>query len=173
MGSTQIFTDAPFSELSELPKDIINFGFYTCFCFQWTIFENFVKKSIMDLVHHRLLPLEVGRKLKTLERRTWDFFKYIDEKHVFGCTPFTTVLPVAGWIPKFENCDFKDLDCILRQRNRFIHAVENPLILPSKKEVEKEQSYERSMWILRQFAGNLDQDVQNIRMHSSRPTGST
>ena len=171
MGTTQIFSDAPFPELSELPKDIISFGFYTCFCFQWTLFENFVKQSVMGLASNDLLPSQVASDLQARELRTRAFLKYIDEGHVFGHTPFTTVLPVAGWIPQFENCDFQDLDMIREQRNKFIHAVESPSILPNS-EIEKERLYERSMWILRQFASNLNQDVQNIRGNSSEPSGS-
>jgi len=39
IGTTGIFQEASFPELTELPTDMVNFGFYTCFCFQWTLFE--------------------------------------------------------------------------------------------------------------------------------------
>jgi hypothetical protein len=171
MGTTQIFTAAPFPQLSELPKDIVNFGFYTCFCFQWTLFENFVKQSVLGLAADGLLPAQVASDLQARELRTRGFLKYIDEGRVFGHTPFTTVLPIAGWTPQFQSCNFQDLDLIREQRNRLIHAVENPSILPAT-ELEKERLYERSMWILRQFAGNIYQDIQNVRGQSSESTGS-
>lgn len=171
MGTTQVFTDAPFSQLNELPKDIVNFGFYTCFCFQWTLFESFVKQSIMDLAGADLLPTQVVSGLKARESGTKAFLQYIDKGHVFGHTPFTTVLPIMGYTPKFEKCDFRDLDLIREQRNQFIHALKNPSILPAT-EPEKERLYERSMWILRQFAGNIYQDIQNIRGQSSESANS-
>jgi hypothetical protein len=171
MGTTQVFTDAAFPQLSELPTDIVNFGFYTCFCFQWTLFENFVKQSVMGLAAEGLLPTQVASNLQARELRTRAFLKYIDEGHVFGHTPFATVLPITGWTPQFENCNFQDLDLIREQRNRFIHAVENPSILPAT-EIEKERLYDRSMWILRLFAGNIYQDILNVRGQSSESAGS-
>jgi hypothetical protein len=162
MGTTRIFTEAPYPELRKLPDDMVNFGFYTCFCFQWTLFENFVKQSVMGLAADRLLSPQIASDLQARELRALAFLKYIDEGHVFGHTPFKTVLPIIGWTPQFQSCDFQDLDRIREQRNKLIHAVGNPSILPTT-ELEKEQLYERSMWILRQFAGNLDQNVQKIR----------
>jgi hypothetical protein len=166
MGTTGIFEETPYSELRSLPTDIVNFGFYTCYCFQWTLFENFVKHCVLSLVYDELLPCQIGSKLKARERQTFKFLHYLDSGHVFGHSPFTTDLPVTGWTPQFEHCDFTDLDAIREQRNKFIHAVENASILPGS-EIEKERLYERSMWILRQFAGNIDQDAQNLRMPSS------
>ena len=166
MGTTGIFAEAPYSQLQSLPTDIVNFGFYTCYCFQWTLFENFAKHSVLGLAEDSLLLPRVSSRLRELDRRTNGFFRYLDSGAVFGHSPFTTVLPLAGWTPQFETCTFADLDSIREQRNKFIHAVENPAILPNT-DIEKERLYERSMWILRQFAGNIDQDVQRIRGSST------
>ena len=170
MGTTQIFAEAPFAQLEGLPTDLVNFGFYTCFCFQWTLFENFVKDAVFGLVAESLLAPDIAGELHRRTLRTKAFLQYIDEGRVFGHTPFTTILPIVGWSPKTETCNSSDLDRIRDLRNEFIHAVESRSILPSS-EVEKERLYERSMWILRQFAGNVDLDVQRMRTKSELAPG--
>jgi hypothetical protein len=167
MGTTGIFEEAPYPEFADLSQDIVNFGFYTCFCFQWTLFENFTNQSLMELVSKDFLPSQVASDLQSKKRKTREFLKYIDQGHVFGHTPFTCLLTIADWIPRTENCDFQDLDTIRDLRNKFIHGVENPSILP-KTEMEKERIYERSMKILRQFARNIDNDVEKIRRSFDR-----
>lgn len=158
MGTTGIFTPPPYDELQYLPADMSNFGFYTCFCFQWTLFETFVKESVLGLVREALLPDNVCQQLRQRERATARFLSYIDEGHVFGSSPFTTVLPVVSWVPKTETCTFSDLNHIRELRNRFIHAVADHSILPAS-EMEKERLYERSMWIMRKFAENVDHET--------------
>lgn len=162
MGTTLIFAEAPYQELRSLPTDLINFGFYTCYCFQWTLFENFAKRSVLGLADDNLLASDVAFRLRALERHTREFLRYVDSGRVFGHSPFATVVPVAGWAPQYENCTFADLDAIREQRNKFIHAVESASILPNT-ESQKERLYERSMWILRQFAGNIDHEIQCLR----------
>jgi hypothetical protein len=162
MGTTRIFEDAPFPELKRLPEDMVNFGFYTCFCFQWTLFENFVKDSLLRLADVGMLPVAVSNELRTRQRRARGFLEYIDQGHVFGHSPFVAVRPVMGWLPITENCTFPDLDAIRELRNQFIHGVSGPDILPAT-EPEKERLYERSMWLLRQFAGNVDTEVRRVR----------
>jgi hypothetical protein len=93
MGTTQIFAAAPFAQLAGLRTDLINFGFYTCFCFQWTLFENFIKAAIFGLAADRLLAPNVVAELRSRRTRTRAFLQYIDEGHVFGHTPFTTGPP--------------------------------------------------------------------------------
>ncbi len=162
MGTTGLFDGAQFPELHDVSTDMINFGFYTCFCFQWTLFETFVKESVLSLADAKAVPEKVAGELKKRERSTARFLSYIHDGHVFGRSPFTTVLTVAGWVPKVETCTLKDLDQIRERRNEFIHAVREKAIL-SNTEVEKERLYERSMWIMRRFAQNVDQECQNLR----------
>lgn len=157
MGTTGIFADNQSPELRSLPADIVNFGFYTCYCFQWTLFENFTKTSVLGLVADGLLPAKVCNELRTAERQTRGFLKIVDSQKVFGHSPFASVLPT-----NLEKIDFDDLDAIRNQRNEFIHAVKDASILPNS-EGEKERLYERSMWILRLFAGNVDNGVQRLR----------
>jgi hypothetical protein len=96
VGTTGIFQEAPYKDLNNLNTDIINFGFYTCFTFQWTLFENIVKNSIMQLSSANLLSGEITSELKKLELRTYRFLKYIDDGHVFGHSPFRAILPKPG-----------------------------------------------------------------------------
>jgi hypothetical protein len=165
MGTTGIFSNAPYLELTDLPQDMINLGFYTCFCFQWTLFENFVKTSVLNLVQDGLLPSVVSSELKKKERATAKFLEYIDSGAVFGKSPFITVIPIKGWIPKTETCDYTELDNIRKLRNQFIHVVKARNILNCS-EIEKEQLYERSMWIMRKFAENVDYEVMQLRERS-------
>ena len=153
MGTTQIFAEAPYPELKSLPDDMRKVGFDTCFCFQWTLFEDFVKQRVLWLVDRNALSPEICGELKKLERRTEQFLRYINSGQVFGYSPFRTVLPVPGWVPTFEDCGFTELDAIRRLRNQLIHAPESPPI------DRTDQRYDRSMWILRMYAGNIDHAV--------------
>jgi hypothetical protein len=164
MGTTGIFHEKSHAEQGLLNTDIINFGFYTCFTFQWTLFENFVRNSIFRISSHDLVSKDILEELKKRESKIYRLLKYIDDGHVFGRTPFTTVLSKPGWTPDFEMCNFKDLDAIRGQRNKFIHAVENASILPLD-EAQKELMYKRSMWILRRFAQNIDHNIYFL-MHN-------
>jgi hypothetical protein len=162
MGATGIFSSAPYLELSDLPQDMINFGFYTCFCFQWTLFENFVKTSVLNLIQDGLLPSVVRTELKKKEKVTAKFLKYIDSGAVFGKSPFVTIIPVSSWIPQTETCNYDALDEIRRLRNKLIHSVGDRNIL-NISEIEKERRYKRSMWIMRKFAENVDYEVMHIK----------
>lgn len=75
------------------------------------------------------------------------------------------VLPVVSWAPSTEasteTCDYSDLNRIRELRNQFIHGIEDPEIT-SESIMAKQRRYERSMWILRQFASNTQQDVQQL-----------
>ena len=163
MGTTRIFEQASFPQLASLPTDMVNFGFYTCYCFQWTLFENFIKRSVFDLLNDGFLPFEVGSELKKREFRTAALLQFIDSGEVFGHSPFSTILPISAGTLQFEECSFGDLESIRKLRNELIHAVGSASILQNT-EPEKERLYERSMWILRQFAGNIFQDTQGLRM---------
>jgi len=156
MGTTQIFAETPYPELKSLPDDMRRIGFDTCFCFQWTLFEDFVKQRVLGLLDRNVLAPEVCEELKKLERRTERFLRYIDSGKVFGHTPFRTVLPVPGWTPTFEECGYAELDAIRRLRNQLIHTPQTSTI------DRTDQRYDRSMWTLRLFAGNIDQAVEVV-----------
>jgi hypothetical protein len=159
MATTGIFSDSPDLVPGQIPDDVSNFGYYTCFCFQWTLFENFVKTSTRRAISAGGLPLDVVRNLRDKEYRTKAYLDYIESGAVFARSPFTTVLPVTGWVPTTEQCTYADLDLIRDLRNSFVHGVGDPGITPDNMLV-KYKLYERSMWILRQFASNVDQEVQ-------------
>ncbi len=162
MGTTNIFSGGGSIDPEKIPEDIKNFSFYTCYCFQWTLFENFIKKMIFILIEDKLLPYAVVRDLEKLSYKTKQFLDYINTDKVFDKSPFITVLPVPGWVPKFETCDYSELDKIRELRNSFIHGIETPEITPEHITI-KQRNYERSMWILRKFAENVWQEVLRMK----------
>lgn len=141
-----------------IPPDISNFAFYTCFCFQWSLFENFVKTMMQKLIDANALQISTRNKLQSYWSRTKKFFDVINSGEVFGHSPFHTVLPIMDEHGDFQVCDYSELDKIRELRNDFIHGIESPEILPISP-IEKRRYYERSMWILRQFATNVQTDV--------------
>ncbi len=144
-----------------IPPDLSNFAFYTCFCFQWSLFENFVKDMMQKLIDADVLAAATKNKLKENWLRTKRFFDVINSGQVFGYSPFHTVLPIIDEVGNLRVCDYSDLDKIRNLRNDFIHGIESPEILPISP-MEKHKYYQRSMWILRQYATNIQSDVQKV-----------
>lgn len=161
MATTRIFADEGGMEPGTIPEDMLNFSFYTCFCFQWSLFEDFTKKIIRRAIDGGVLAPDTCRALESRWRYTEKFFDYIESGNVFGSTPFRTVLPVKGWVPTTETCRYSDLNRIRELRNSFIHGVSSPEIMPEST-MEKQDLYDRSMRILRNFASNLQQDVGRL-----------
>lgn len=162
MGTTGIFSNEDELIPGKIPADMHNFAFYTCFCFQWNLFESFVKKMVERAIDSGALPPDVSGELRRKWRNTKKFLGYINSGRVLGRSPFVTLLPVAGWIPTMERCDYADLDKIRDLRNDFVHGVVPPEITDGD-EFAKEKIYTRSMWILRQFASNVRQDVERLQ----------
>jgi hypothetical protein len=161
MATTGIFSDGSDIDPISIPDDVLNFAFYTCYCFQWSLFETFVKTMIQKLIDADKLPDDTKKKLEsTMGGRTEKFFKIIDSGNVFGHSPFKTVL-LVGLVPTPEKCDYKDLDTIRRQRNDFVHGIVSPEIT-SDNIIIKQRKYERSMWILRKFAENVQFEVNKL-----------
>ena len=165
MSSTGIFNDAHYPKLKDIKTDMINFGFYTCFCFQWTLFENYVMEAISNLVQKNLVSKEISKKITNLKFKTEKFFRYLETGELFGESPFKTILPIKHIDMEYTECDYEDLERIRKLRNRFIHAVNESDIL-NISEVEKEKLYEKSMWTLRNFAGNISQSISNLKVQS-------
>ncbi len=159
MATTNIFNDESDQAGGDLPEDALNFAFYTCYCFQWSLFEDFVKTMVRKVIDAGVLQPPVVKDLETKWRQTKQFFDKIESGDVFGRSPFTALLPAAGWMPSFDEYDYKDLNEIRVLRNQFIHGVESPEIT-SENILLKQRRYERSMWILRKFAENIQFDVQ-------------
>jgi hypothetical protein len=181
IGTTNVFSNAVDEPEGEAWKDALNFAFYTCYCFQWTLFENFVKSIIQMALDAGAFNEEINDKLQRRWRQTKRFFDLLESGAVFGRTPFRTALPVLGWQPSIEDIDYSHLDSLREQRNDFIHGVESPDIL-SESLITKHQRYERSMWILRKFAENVLWEVQRALGHeigrpvttpNTGPTGPT
>lgn len=159
MATTNIFDDQGDQSGGDIFQDALNFAFYTCYCFQWSLFADFVKTEIRKVIDAGVLAHDVVKRLKAKWRQTKQFFDLIESGDVFGTTPFRTVLPVVGWVPSTVECDYDDLNGIRELRNEFIHGVESPAIT-SENLAAKQRRYERSMWILRKFAENVEWEVQ-------------
>jgi hypothetical protein len=163
---TGIFSDAQDLGVGSIdpktiPPDLSNFAFYTCFCFQWSLFENFIKLMMQKLIDAGSLPIDTAKKLKDNWLRTKKFFDVIDSGEVFGHSPFKTILPIFNSSGKPPEFDYAELNKIRELRNKFIHGVESPEILPSPPLV-KQKYYEQCMWVLRQFATNVQFDTQRL-----------
>jgi hypothetical protein len=167
MATTGIFEDAPCEEASHLEDDTYNFAFYTCFCFQWTLFENFVTSRVNELISSELLPKETVAKLRPKMRASKQMLDLIHEGAVFGESPFVSILPKTGWVPGFEEIGYFDLDDIRKLRNQFIHGIQQPGINGESLMV-KQARYTRSMLILRRFAENIDSHASRIARADDR-----
>lgn len=162
MGTTGIFLDEPSPELANLPRDTISYASVTCYSFQWNLFETFVTSHVLDAVRDGLFPADVSAQLRAAARSAGRLLARLNTDDVFGHTPFRTVLEVPGWIPSFETCGFNDLDEIRRTRNRLVHAATEREFLDGGYD-GIEGVYDRSMWILRKFAENVENDIEALR----------
>ncbi|MCE2814144.1 MAG: hypothetical protein LW850_27480 [Planctomycetaceae bacterium] len=159
MATTNIFNDEGEQAGGAISDDAMNFAFYTCYCFQWSLFEDFVKIMIRKVIDAGAMQAGVVRDLESKWRQTKQFFDKINSGAVFGRTPFTALLPVMGWMPSVEEVGYDQLNEIRELRNNFIHGVESPEIT-SEDIMAKQRRYHRSMWILRKFAENVQWEVQ-------------
>jgi hypothetical protein len=164
MGTTNVFSDTVDEPEGEAWKDALNFAFYTCFCFQWTLFESFVKSIIQIVLDAGAFSEEISKKLRKPRISTQRFLDLLESGEVFGRTPFRTALPVLGWQPSIEDIGYSHLDNLRKLRNDFIHGVEGPEILAERLN-NKQRRYERSMWILRKFAENVMWEAQKVLGH--------
>jgi hypothetical protein len=161
METTNIFNNTDDQSGGAISEDSHNFAFYTCYCFQWSLFEDFTKTMIRKAIDGNALSLDVVNDLRAKWRRTKQFFDKIHSGDVFGTSPFIAILPVMGWQPSTEEVGYDELDAIRELRNSFIHGVESPEII-SEHISMKQNRYNRSMWILRKFAENIQWDMQRI-----------
>jgi hypothetical protein len=161
MGTTNIFSDGDDPAIGQIPEDMSSFGFYVCFCYQWNLFESCIKTLVRRAIDAGALTPEVSRKLRAKWYKTKQFLDYLESGEVFGHSPFVTILPVPGWVPKTEECTYSDLDKIRELRNDLVHGAV-PQEVAEASEMTRERLYERSMWILRQFASNIQQDIAQM-----------
>jgi hypothetical protein len=160
MSTTSIFSDGGDIPADQIPEDMRQFGFYTCYCFQWSLFENFIKDILRRAMDAHAIPASICQELDRRWYRTKQFFEFIESGRVFGHSPFVTMLPVPGWTPTAETIGYADLDVIRNLRNDFVHRAAATDVADSA--MAQERVYDRSMWILRQFASNISQDTARL-----------
>lgn len=159
MATTNIFNDNDDQADGDISQDALNFTFYTCYCFQWSLFEDFAKTMVRKIIDANVLSPDVINDLEKKWRHTKQFFDKIHSGDVFGRSPFTALLPVMGWMPSTEDVGYDDLNAIRDLRNSFIHGVESPEIT-SEDIWAKQRRYDRSIMILRKFGENIQWEVQ-------------
>ena len=158
MGTTGIFSEDADDEMED---DVLNFSFYTCYCFHWALFETCITDMMRELANADVVSSGVRAKLEGKLRDGNALLGFINSGDLFGQTPFRTVLPVPGWNQETEICNYNDLNTIRRLRNDFIHGIRYPGI-SNDGHMTKERLYTRSMWILRNFAANTKLEAQQL-----------
>lgn len=162
------FVDPEHPALSIDNPDPVNFAFYSCYCFQWNLFETFVKAQVFSLCDGGILDQRMEKKLLAIGRnQTEALLKFLDSGEVFGKTPFVNLIEEGLSAKNPDKVTYRDLDAIRVQRNNFVHGIESPEIKAATFE-EKEAEYERMHQILTQFAVQVDLGVQKLRRGAAR-----
>ena len=161
LSSTGIFSKSQHSELSDIPGDLQRIGIYTCYCFQWAIFDRFVISRVFQAVDGGLLSEDVSARLRRKKNNTKDFLKLLHDGAIQERTPFWHILPWPGPNKDLLEVDYSDLTRIREIRNKYVHSVNEDML----KEISSEDfnTYKKDMWILRLFAQNVDQDCWRLR----------
>ncbi|NEQ50779.1 MAG: hypothetical protein F6K11_11690 [Leptolyngbya sp. SIO3F4] len=165
MAMTNIFNDRNDDVHTDISQNMLNFAFYTCYCFQWSLFEDFTHKMIKKLTNANVLQPTVARKLRNARNNTKKFFGIIHSGDVFGQSPFVAMLPPQGYHSPGDQLmgqvGYDELNAIRELRNTFIHRIESPEIT-TEHIPAKHYRYERSMWTLRKFAENIQDYVKAL-----------
>jgi len=161
MATRGIFQDEDDQVGGDVSEDTLKFAFHTCYCFQWSLFEDFVRIMIQKTIDGGVLRTEVANRLKSKWGQTKQLLDMIERGEPFGASPFRSALPEPGWVRSTETCTYADLDEIRNIRNQLIHGVSNPE-LSSEDITSRQLRYDRSMWILRRFAENIQREVQQL-----------
>lgn len=143
--------------------DPVNFAFYTCYCFQWNLFETFVKDQIFGLCGTGILTEEQEKRFAAMGRnQTENLLKYLDSGALFGKTPFVNLFEQGLTSVNPEQVTYRDLDAIRVKRNKFVHGIESPEIIAATSE-DKEAEYKRLHQILTQFAAQIDRGIRDLK----------
>ena len=65
MATTNIFNSEADQVSDDISKDALNFAFYTCYCFQWSLFEDFTKTMIRKVIDAGALQPNVVTDLES------------------------------------------------------------------------------------------------------------
>ena len=122
--------------------------------FQWSLFEEFVRDSLDLLIEQGAMPPGVISRIESFRGTMAPILKMMDNKQIFPESPFRDYLPY----PSRVEIGFNDLDAIRRHRNNFVHWNEEAKRTFSNPEAY----YERCMWVLRQFASKIHNEVKRM-----------
>lgn len=148
---TNIFSDLDPCNLGDKIYDMRIYSYITCYCYQWNLFESFIRYIIKRIVKSGKIDKKVSDKLTKARgiKKTLAILNY----EVFECSPFSHILPEYDENGEFIKIGFSDLNIIRERRNRFVHSILDDDIEDAKIG-QLQWRYDRDMWTLRLFAQN-------------------
>ena len=152
--------------LGDMTIDISQFSYLTCYCYQWSLFETFVKNMVNIMIESNSISFEVKCALTKLSKSS-SIKPILDWFHtsIFENTPFMHLLPLYSHLGEFntKSIEYGDLDRIRRMRNKFIHAITKEYAkIGSENMILLHRQYDEDMWVLRLFAGNLNSQIKEL-----------
>ena len=147
---TNIFSDLDPCNLGDKIYDMRIYSYITCHCYQWNLFEAFIRYIIKRIVKSEKIDKKVSDKLTKARgiKKTLAILNY----EVFECSPFSHILPECDENGEFIKIGFSDLNIIRERRNRFVHSILDDM--EDAKIGQLQWRYDRDMWTLRLFAQN-------------------
>ena len=148
---TNIFSDLDPCNLGDKIYDMRIYSYITCYCYQWNLFESFIRYITKRIVKSGKIDKKVSDKLTKARgiKKTLAILNY----EVFECSPFSHILPEYDENGEFIKIGFSDLNIIRERRNRFVHSILDDDIEDAKIG-QLQWRYDRDMWTLRLFAQN-------------------
>ncbi len=130
------------------------FGLRAFLTFQWSLFEDFVRNVLELLIGDDVLDAEAAEKVSKCRGNMASLLQMMENAEIFDRSPFRSILPY-GSMPKIN---FDDLTIIRQRRNSFVHWDKT-----AKEDFTNPDAYyERCMWVLRNFAGNIKNEAESL-----------
>jgi hypothetical protein len=130
-------------------EDMVNYAFFTCYVFQWLLFEHFIRSTVKSLAGAHRLPFTLAKHAPAS-----NILRQI-RKH--DSAVFDLILPASQFavlnygLPPIEKYGLDDVDRIRTLRNELTHTTHAPS-LAGLDTMSKQRRYETDMWILRHAA---------------------
>lgn len=135
------------SYYGQLQHDNAFFSLRVFLTFQYSLFEEYVREVTKLLITKSMIRPEVMIGLSKNRFRISYIIEAMEKEKIYKRTPFNHVLPYGQMV----EIGIQDLYAIKNHRNNFAHWNEGARLNFSNPDAY----YERCMWVLRQFAGNI------------------